>query len=119
MEWPTSLEEAGDFRRDQARPVAGRGAVLLVTPVTPVRRRPPTPASRRYRRKSPASSGALDGYDALHLLQGLHHALQLLQVLTDEREEVHGAPVVARAAVGLADVDALGHEALADVRQDA
>src|SRR5882672_11307119 len=29
MEWPTSLEESGDFRRDQAMPVAGRGAVLL------------------------------------------------------------------------------------------
>src|SRR5580698_6985977 len=70
--------------------------------------------------RSPAGlSGSLDGDDALDLLEGLHHALQLLQVLADEREEIHGSPVVAGAAVRLADVDALGHEALADVGEDA
>ena len=42
-----------------------------------------------------------------------------VEVRADEREEVHRAPVVARAAVGLADVDPLGHERLPDVGEDA
>ncbi len=53
-------------------------------------------------RASPTLSlGALHGHYAFDLLERLHHQLQLLQILADEREEIHGSPVVARAAIQL------------------
>ena len=71
----------------------------------------PDDGSAKVSAQSARLLGALDGDDAFDLLQGLHHALQLLQVRAHEREDVHRAPVVAGAAVGLADVDALRAEA--------
>src|ERR1700742_242664 len=56
---------------------------------------------------------------AFDLRQGAHHRLQLRKVGTREGEDVAGAPVVPRAAVGLADVDLLRAECLSNVREDA
>src|SRR5580692_4638486 len=54
--------------------------------------------------KSTTLLRTFDGDDALHLLQRLHHVLELLKVLANEREQVDGSAVVTRAAVCLADV---------------
>ena len=112
---------------------AGMVATLGVTPSVSRKHRAPVRsarperrwfrwARRRGRERWPADEprlDALDGDDALDLLQRAHHVLQLREVRADEREDVDGAAVVAGAAVGLADVDALLAERLADGGEDA
>src|SRR6187431_139705 len=56
---------------------------------------------------------------AVHLLQGLHHVLQLAQVGAVEGEDVVRAAVVAGATVGFRDVDLFFAEGLAHGGQDA
>src|SRR5690606_38383142 len=65
-----------------------------------------------------AFSDAGDFHHSVHLGKRLHHALELIEVGTVEREDVARSPVVARATVRFADADALRAERLADDREN-